>query len=240
MVGWRTSSIRRQSELPQLQKQRWHQTKYRHIMAIHDVPASTVISSPPSATPPEVPSASLSSRQAVMRSSSSPTLQDTAHTQQLQLIKGIKLGEEEVEDWRGSTSRDRFEDEAQQQQQQQQGQQETFELLEERMIRGLQQVSWRKVDVNFQNGMLPYLAHNNIHVKLRWLHFEGAGVISHLADSLQQELREAAMDDDGVGGSGADPNGSSSSSSRSSSRAPIKHTDSGDVPQQLLSIHSML
>lgn len=34
----------------------------------------------------------------------------------------------------------------------------------EEMIRGLQQLGWKKVDVSFQSALLPFFAHNNINV----------------------------------------------------------------------------
>lgn len=37
----------------------------------------------------------------------------------------------------------------------------------EEMVRGLQQVSWRKVDVSFHSALWPFLAHNAIHVSYR-------------------------------------------------------------------------
>ncbi|THU52925.1 hypothetical protein C4D60_Mb10t09030 [Musa balbisiana] len=57
------------------------------------------------------------------------------------------------------------------------------------MIRSLQRVGWRKVDVSFHAATWPFFAHNNLHVKREWLNGAGAGVIAHVADSLnQQEL----------------------------------------------------
>lgn len=35
----------------------------------------------------------------------------------------------------------------------------------EEMIGGLQQLSWKKVDVSFHSAFWPFFAHNNIHVK---------------------------------------------------------------------------
>uniref|UniRef100_K3XY06 DUF676 domain-containing protein n=1 Tax=Setaria italica TaxID=4555 RepID=K3XY06_SETIT len=64
---------------------------------------------------------------------------------------------------------------------------EYHQMMEEEMIHGLQKVGWKKVDVNFHSSFWPYLAHNNIHVKNEWLHNAGAGVISHVADSIKQQ-----------------------------------------------------
>ena len=40
----------------------------------------------------------------------------------------------------------------------------TLILETEEMTHGLQKVGWKKVDVNFHSSFWPYLAHNNIHV----------------------------------------------------------------------------
>jgi len=37
-------------------------------------------------------------------------------------------------------------------------------LLTDEMIRGLQQLGWKKVDVSFHSAFWPFFAHNNIHV----------------------------------------------------------------------------
>ncbi|CAI5469456.1 unnamed protein product [Closterium sp. Yama58-4] len=68
-----------------------------------------------------------------------------------------------------------------------------FELYHEYMIAGLQQVSWRKVDVNFEEAFWPFFAHNYIHVKMEWLHFEGAGVIRHVADTILEQHSDAFL-----------------------------------------------
>ncbi|KAL7243583.1 hypothetical protein ACSBR1_015894 [Camellia fascicularis] len=60
------------------------------------------------------------------------------------------------------------------------------EIMEEEMIRGLQQLGWKKVDVSFHSAFLPFFAHNYIHVKNEWLHNSGAGVIAHVADSVKR------------------------------------------------------
>ena len=37
-------------------------------------------------------------------------------------------------------------------------------FVAEEMIRGLQQLGWKKVDVSFHSAFWPFFAHNNIHV----------------------------------------------------------------------------
>ncbi|XP_024365990.1 uncharacterized protein [Physcomitrium patens] len=59
--------------------------------------------------------------------------------------------------------------------------------VEEEMIRGLQQMSWKKVDMNFHSATIPFLAHNHFHVKYVWpVQFEGAGLIAHIKDSIKR------------------------------------------------------
>lgn len=68
---------------------------------------------------------------------------------------------------------------------------EYHEIMEEEMIRGLQQLGWKKVDVSFHSAFWPFFAHNNIHVKNEWFHNAGTGVIFHVADSIwQQEMQQ--------------------------------------------------
>ncbi|KAG0619021.1 hypothetical protein M758_4G109300 [Ceratodon purpureus] len=69
------------------------------------------------------------------------------------------------------------------------------ETVEEEMIRGLQQVSWNKVDMNFHSATIPFLAHNHFHVKYVWpVQFEGAGLIAHIKDSIKRLEHENCMD----------------------------------------------
>nr|XP_043621292.1 uncharacterized protein LOC122593020 [Erigeron canadensis] len=64
------------------------------------------------------------------------------------------------------------------------------EIMEEEMIRGLQQLGWKKVDVSFHASLWPFFAHNNIHVKDEWFHKAGAGVVAHVADSINQQEKQ--------------------------------------------------
>ncbi|XP_023732313.1 uncharacterized protein LOC111880147 isoform X1 [Lactuca sativa] len=67
---------------------------------------------------------------------------------------------------------------------------EYHEILEEEMICGLQQLGWKKVDVSFHSSFWPFFAHNNIHVKDEWFHKAGAGVVSHVADTINQQEKQ--------------------------------------------------
>ncbi|KAL2621442.1 hypothetical protein R1flu_001647 [Riccia fluitans] len=128
MVGWRTASIRRESELSKPPRKSLQ--GYKHVVNVLDYPA--VVSSNP------------------------------------QFEEGTAKAKEAVQSSPASTKRAAA----------------YHEILEEEMIKGLQQVSWRKVDVSFHAALWPFLAHNYIHVKQEWLHYEGAGVIRHVVDTL--------------------------------------------------------
>ncbi|XP_047271247.1 uncharacterized protein LOC107878181 isoform X3 [Capsicum annuum] len=67
---------------------------------------------------------------------------------------------------------------------------EYHESMEEEMIRGLQQLGWKKVDVSFHSALWPFFAHNNIHVKNEFFHNAGAGVIAHVADHIKQQEKQ--------------------------------------------------
>ncbi|KAL3819535.1 hypothetical protein ACJIZ3_005440 [Penstemon smallii] len=56
--------------------------------------------------------------------------------------------------------------------------------LEEEMIRGLNQVSWERVDVSFQKSTQRYVAHSTIQVKSYWLNSDGADVVQHMIDNF--------------------------------------------------------
>ncbi|KAF3341514.1 lipase [Carex littledalei] len=128
MVGWRTSSIRRETELkPSTQCL----DGYKHIVGVEHRPAV-------SSDGPQFPSEAAMAKKAAQEA---PTPQNT----------------------------DQY-----------------HHIMEEEMIRGLQRVSWKKVDVSFHATPWPFFAHNNIHVKTEWLHNAGASIISHVADSIKQ------------------------------------------------------
>ncbi|XP_078169829.1 hydrolase-like protein family [Carex rostrata] len=128
MVGWRTSSIRRETELkPSTQCL----DGYKHVVGVEHCPAV-------SSDGPQFPSEAAVAKKAAQEA---PTPQNT----------------------------DQY-----------------HHIMEEEVIRGLQRVSWKKVDVSFHAALWPFLAHNNIHVKTEWLHNAGASVISHVADSIKQ------------------------------------------------------
>ncbi|XP_077238280.1 putative lipase ROG1 [Tasmannia lanceolata] len=56
--------------------------------------------------------------------------------------------------------------------------------LEEEMIRGLNQVSWKRVDVSFHKSKQRYIAHNTIQVKNYWMNSDGADVVFHMIDNF--------------------------------------------------------
>lgn len=130
MVGWRTSSIRRESEL--FVPPRISLDGYKHVVGVTHCP-------PVHMSRPSFESEPAESKETTQRAPSSKMA--TAY----------------------------------------------YEKMEEEMIRGLQQISWYKVDVSFHAAFWPYLAHNHIHVKSEWLYYEGAGVVAHVADSFKEE-----------------------------------------------------
>ncbi|XP_004964814.1 putative lipase YDL109C isoform X1 [Setaria italica] len=130
MVGWRTSSLRREKDL--IKPSHRSLDGYKHIVNVE-------YCSPVSSEGPHFPSKAARAKEAAQRT---PNTENT---------------------------------------------EEYHQMMEEEMIHGLQKVGWKKVDVNFHSSFWPYLAHNNIHVKNEWLHNAGAGVISHVADSIKQQ-----------------------------------------------------
>lgn len=130
MVGWRTSSIRRETEL--VQPPQRSLDGYKHVVDVEYCP-------PVSSEGPHFPQEAAKAKE---EAQNSPTPQNTI---------------------------------------------EYHEIMEEEMIRGLQRVGWKKVDVSFHSAFWPFFAHNNIHVKNEWFHISGAGVIAHVADSIKQQ-----------------------------------------------------
>ncbi|XP_062233584.1 uncharacterized protein LOC133930839 [Phragmites australis] len=130
MVGWRTSSIRREKDL--IKPLHRSLDGYKHIVNVE-------YCSPISSEGPHFPSKAARAKAVAQRT------QNTENTE------------------------------------------EYHQMMEEEMIHGLQKVGWKKVDVNFHSSLWPYSAHNNIHVKNEWLHNAGAGVITHVADSVKQQ-----------------------------------------------------
>lgn len=52
------------------------------------------------------------------------------------------------------------------------------------VLKKLQSLPWRRIDVSFQHSKLPFFAHNNIQVTRKWLNWEGAVVCQHLAQQF--------------------------------------------------------
>ncbi|KAL5716083.1 hypothetical protein ACHQM5_017818 [Ranunculus cassubicifolius] len=130
MVGWRTSSIRRETEL--VQPPQRSLVGYKHVVDVEYCP-------PVSSEAPHFPQEAARAKEEAQNSPSSPSTV------------------------------------------------EYHDIMEEEMIRGLQRVGWKKVDVSFHSALWPFFAHNNIHVKNEWFHNAGVGVISHVADSIKQQ-----------------------------------------------------
>ncbi|CAL0308978.1 unnamed protein product [Lupinus luteus] len=136
MVGWRTSSIRRESELGKPPSKSLD--GYRHVVDVQYCP-------PVPCDGPQFPPEAVKAKE---------TAQNTHDTQNIV---------------------------------------EYHEIVEEEMIRGLQQLGWKKVDVSFHSAFWPFFAHNNINVKYEFLHNAGAGVITHVADSIRQQETSSVL-----------------------------------------------
>lgn len=52
------------------------------------------------------------------------------------------------------------------------------------VLKRLQSLPWRRIDVSFQHSKLSFFAHNNIQVTRKWLNWEGAVVCQHLAQQF--------------------------------------------------------
>ncbi|KAL2343296.1 hypothetical protein Fmac_004581 [Flemingia macrophylla] len=130
MVGWRTSSIRRETELSKPPQQSLD--GYKHVVDVEYCP-------PVPSGGPQFPAKAVKAKEAAQNA---PNTQNTV---------------------------------------------EYHEIVEDEIIRGLQQLGWKKVDVSFHSAFWPFFAHNNIHVKNEWLHNAGVGVIAHVADSLRHQ-----------------------------------------------------
>ncbi|CAI9109081.1 OLC1v1008822C1 [Oldenlandia corymbosa var. corymbosa] len=133
MVGWRTSSIRRETEL--VKPPQRSLDGYKHVVDVEYCP-------PVSSEGPHFPPEAAKAKEAAQNA---PNVQNTL---------------------------------------------EYHDIMEEEMIRGLQQLGWKKVDVSFHSAFWPFFAHNNIHVKNEWFHNAGAGVVAHVADSINQQEKQ--------------------------------------------------
>ncbi|KAG9148138.1 hypothetical protein Leryth_025842 [Lithospermum erythrorhizon] len=130
MVGWRTSSIRRDSELVKTPQRSLD--GYKHVVEVEYYP-------PVVSESPQFPPKAAKAKEAAQNAPNS---------------------KQSVE---------------------------YHEIMEDEMIRGLQKLGWKKVDISFHSAFWPFFAHNNIHVKSEWLHNAGAGVVAHVADHIKQQ-----------------------------------------------------
>ncbi|XP_073280578.1 uncharacterized protein, partial [Primulina huaijiensis] len=133
MVGWRTSSIRREIEL--VKPPTRSLDGYKHVVAVEYCPP--VLS--------DVPKFPLEAAKAKEAAQNEPSTQNTV---------------------------------------------EYHEFMEEEIIHGLQRIGWWKVDVSFHSAFWPFFAHNNIHVKNHWFHNAGAGVVAHVADTINRQEKQ--------------------------------------------------
>ena len=85
----------------------------------------------------------------------------------------------------------------QQQQQQQQQAEETVSSSQNalQILRQLQLLPWRRIDVSFQHSSMPFFAHNHIQVTRKWLNWEGATVCEHLAQRIADMEKDDCLQD---------------------------------------------
>ncbi|CAM6100148.1 unnamed protein product [Calypogeia fissa] len=133
MVGWRTASIRRESDLTKPRRQSL--PGYKHVVNVVDSP-------PVESCGPHFEEGTAKAKEAIQRCPTSNKKAAAYH-----------------------------------------------DILEEEIVRGLQQVGWRKVDVSFHAALWPFLAHNHLHVKQDWLYHEGAGVVRHVTDTIKKPIK---------------------------------------------------
>ncbi|XP_051125353.1 uncharacterized protein LOC127247526 isoform X4 [Andrographis paniculata] len=130
MVGWRTSSIRRETELAEPPG---HSLDgYEHIVGIEECP-------PVVSENPQFPPGAAKAKEVAQNE---PSTRNTI---------------------------------------------EYHEIMEEEMVRGLQQLGWIKVDVCFQTAFWPLFAHNTIQMKNVWPQNVGLEVVAHVADTIKQQ-----------------------------------------------------
>ncbi|KAJ7542103.1 hypothetical protein O6H91_10G090000 [Diphasiastrum complanatum] len=121
MVGWRTSSLRRKSEIHKM-KHVPLDPKYPHIINVEDVPSQLDASTEFCLTSPV---AELNEKHIVSKS------------------------------------------------------------IEEKLLVGLTQLKWKRVDVSFRGSCQRFFAHSTIQVKIYCLHSDGADVIAHIIDNFE-------------------------------------------------------
>ncbi|TKY60034.1 putative lipase C4A8.10 [Spatholobus suberectus] len=162
MVGWRTSSIRRETELGKPPRQSLD--GYKHVVDVEYCP-------PVPSDGPQFPPKAVKAKEAAQNA---PNTQNTVEYHEI--VEGVYYCPmpRVTEDVSIICS--------------------VIDVplkplifLTDEIIRGLQRLGWKKVDVSFHSAFWPFFAHNNIHVKNEWLHNAGVGVIAHVADSLRQQ-----------------------------------------------------
>ena len=61
------------------------------------------------------------------------------------------------------------------------------------ILRRLQILPWRRIDVSFEATNMPYFAHNHIQVTRKWLNWYGNAVCQHLAQQLADMEKDASV-----------------------------------------------
>lgn len=61
------------------------------------------------------------------------------------------------------------------------------------ILRRLQTLPWRRIDVSFEGTNMPFFAHNHIQVTRKWLNWYGSAVCQHLAQQLADMEKDASV-----------------------------------------------
>ena len=61
------------------------------------------------------------------------------------------------------------------------------------ILRRLQTLPWRRIDVSFEGTKMPFFAHNHIQVTRKWLNWYGNAVCQHLAQQLADMEKDASV-----------------------------------------------
>ncbi|PNY14173.1 hypothetical protein L195_g010847 [Trifolium pratense] len=161
MVGWRTSSIRREVELGKPPRQSLD--GYKHVVDVKFCP-------PVPSDGPQFPPEAVKAKETAQHSQNNVEFHEIMEEDTLLLLMSSHFLLDftylpaKLQITRGP-----------------------FPGNREEMIQGLQRLGWIKVDVNFHSAVWPLFAHSNIHVKKKWLHNAGVGVVAHVVDSLKQQ-----------------------------------------------------
>ncbi len=182
LVGWANSSIRHPDELPVIAPE----TRLRGV--IREDPLQAALH-PQHAEAFSQHAADGNARGATRGVVQSPVVQ------QQSLADASQAGSMQHQCSSGADTAPETKSQAQPQQQQQKRQQAEDTVSSSAnallVLRRLQTLPWRRIDVSFQHSSMPFFAHNHIQVTRKWLNWEGAPVCQHLAQQLADMEKDA-------------------------------------------------